>query len=469
LGFERWWGGHVVLTGEEMQYIVDNLFVGNKLSTAEMVTGDGVRLDPRKIRSPIVCLCSKGDNITPPQQALGWILDLYQSDEDILAAGQTIVYAVHETVGHLGIFVSGSVAKKEHQEFAENIELIDCLPPGLYEAVIETKTAEAANVDLAAGDHISRFESRTLEDIRALGGNTLEEERCFAAVARLSEVTNGLYRTTAQPIVRAFATEQGAEWLRRMHPLRVGYELFSDHNPALQPLAAAAATVEENRQPVAADNIFLQWEKVFSDWVKQGLEAYGEWRDVLMEHTFFGVYNQSWLQALLGLRASDDPPRNHPGENPDHTAFVNRRIEELRSKMDKGGPREAAIRALVYVGMPEKAADERAFEMLRRIRAKHGAERTLAEFKQDLREQYFMLRLDEVGAVALIPELLKGHEDEWPKLLEYIRKVATAGGPLGEEGKRRLAELERLIPSPPAVKQPRRKPARSPKKEGLTT
>ena len=469
LGFERWWGGHVVLTGEEMQYIVDNLFVGNKLSTAGMVTADGVQLDPRKIRSPIICLCSKGDNITPPQQALGWILDLYQSEDDILAAGQTIVYAVHETVGHLGIFVSGSVAKKEHQEFAENIDLIDCLPPGLYEAVIEAKTPEAANVELAAGDHISRFESRTLEDIRALGGNTIDEERCFAAVARLSEVTNGLYRTTAQPIIRAFATEQGAEWLRRMHPLRVGYELFSDRNPALQPLAAAAATVAENRQPVAADNIFLQWEKVFSDWVKQGLEAYGEWRDMLVEHTFFGVYDQSWLQALLGLRASDDPPRNHPGENPEHTAFVNRRIEELRTKMNKGGPREAAIRALVYVRMPEKAADERAFEMLRRIRAEHGAERTLAEFKQDLREQYFMLRLDEVGAVALIPELLKGHEDEWPKLLEYIRKVATAGGPLSEEGQRRLAELERLVASPPAVKQPRRKPARSPKKEGLTT
>ncbi len=459
----------MVLTGEEMQYIVDNLFVGNKLSTAGMVTADGVRLDPRKIRSPIVCLCSKGDNITPPQQALGWILDLYQSEEDILAAGQTIVYSVHEKIGHLGIFVSGSVAKKEHQEFAENIDLIDCLPPGLYEAVIEAKTPEAANVELAAGDHISRFESRTLEDIRALGGNTIDEERCFAAVARLSEVTNGLYRTTAQPIIRAFATEQGSEWLRRMHPLRVGYELFSDRNPALQPLAAAAATVEENRQPVAADNIFLQWEKVFSDWVKQGLEAYGEWRDMLVEHTFFGVYDQSWLQALLGLRASDDPPRSHPGENPEHTAFVNRRIEELRTKMDKGGPREAAIRALVYVRMPEKAADERAFEMLRRIRAEHGAERTLAEFKQDLREQYFMLRLDEVGAVALIPELLKGHEDEWPKLLEYIRKVATAGGPLSEEGQRRLAELERLVASPPAVKQPRRKPARSPKKEGLTT
>ncbi|MDP4726727.1 MAG: DUF3141 domain-containing protein, partial [Desulfobacterales bacterium] len=348
------------------------------------------------------------------------------------------------------------------------IDLIDCLPPGLYEAVIEAKTPEAANVELAAGSHISRFESRTLDDIRALGGNTPDEERCFAAVARLSEVTNDLYRTAAQPIIRAFATEQGAEWMRRTHPLRVGYELFSDRNPALQPLAAVARTVEENRQPVAADNIFLQWEKVFSDWIKSSLETFGEWRDAMMENMFFGVYDQSWLQALLGLPASDEPPRKHPGTTPEHTAFVNRRIEELRKKMDKGGPREAAIRALVYVRMPEKAADERAFEMLRRIRAEHGAERTLAEFKQDLREQYFMLRLDEIGAVALIPELLKGHEEEWPKLLEYIRNVATAGGPLGEEGQRRLAELERLFPSPPALKQSGRKPSRSPKKEVVT-
>jgi hypothetical protein len=54
--------------------------------------------------------CSKGDNITPPPQALGWILDLYRDVDDIRAHGQTIVYAVHETAGHLGIFVSGSVA-----------------------------------------------------------------------------------------------------------------------------------------------------------------------------------------------------------------------------------------------------------------------------------------------------------------------------------------------------------------------
>ena len=86
-------------------------------------------LDLRNIRSPIIVFCSKADNITPPQQALGWILDLYKSVDEIRAHGQTIVYSVHETIGHLGIFVSGSVAKKEHDEFANNIDLIDVLPP----------------------------------------------------------------------------------------------------------------------------------------------------------------------------------------------------------------------------------------------------------------------------------------------------------------------------------------------------
>jgi pimeloyl-ACP methyl ester carboxylesterase len=445
LGFERWWGGHVILSGEEMQYIVDNLFVGNKLSTAEIATADGVRLDLRKIRSPIVCLCSKGDNITPPQQALGWILDLYRTDEDILAAGQTIVYTVHETIGHLGIFVSGSIAKKEHQEFAGNIDLIDCLPPGLYEAVIQKKTPDAANVELASGNYISRFERRTLDDIRALGGNSLEDERCFAAVARLSEVTRGLYRSTTQPLIRALATEQGAEGLRRLHPLRLGYELFSDRNPAVKPLASEAERVRNNRQPVSADNPFLQWEKIFSDWITASLDAFRDWRDMLTEQTFFGLYGQPWLQALLGLRASDEPPRQHPGRDSDQAAFVERRIEELRAKMEQGGPREAAIRALIYVRMPEKAADERAFEMLRRIRAEHGAEKGLDEFKQDLREQYYMLRLDERRAVESIPALLSGHAKDGSKLFDVVRKIATAGGPLNEEGRRRLAQMEKLF------------------------
>ena len=145
LEFERWWGGHVNLNAEEIQFIVDELFVGNNLAAGRIKTSDGQVVDLRNISSPIVVFCSKGDNITPPQQALGWILDLYSDVDEIRAYGQTIVYTVHETVGHLGIFVSGGVAKKEHSEFSSNIDLIDVLPPGLYEATFEAKSADTAN------------------------------------------------------------------------------------------------------------------------------------------------------------------------------------------------------------------------------------------------------------------------------------------------------------------------------------
>ena len=73
-----------------------------------------------------------GDNITPPQQAFNWIADVYGSTEEIKANGQTIVGLLHEDIGHLGIFVSGSVAKKEHAQIVEVLKYIQELPPGLY-------------------------------------------------------------------------------------------------------------------------------------------------------------------------------------------------------------------------------------------------------------------------------------------------------------------------------------------------
>src|SRR5262245_20692059 len=114
LDFETWWGNPVLLNAREMQWIADNLFVGNKLTSGEVHTSDSVRVDLRNIRSPVIVLCSWGDNITPPQQALGWITDLYEHDDEIVANGQTIVYTLHQSIGHLGIFVSGKVATKEH-------------------------------------------------------------------------------------------------------------------------------------------------------------------------------------------------------------------------------------------------------------------------------------------------------------------------------------------------------------------
>jgi hypothetical protein len=61
LGFEKWWGGHVNLNAEEIQFIVDELFIGNKLAAGQIQTSDGTTIDLRNIRSPIVVFCSKGE------------------------------------------------------------------------------------------------------------------------------------------------------------------------------------------------------------------------------------------------------------------------------------------------------------------------------------------------------------------------------------------------------------------------
>ena len=255
--FEKWWGGHVNLNAEEMQWIVDQLFVGNRLATGEIVTSAGDRIDLRNIRSPIICFCSKGDNITPPQQALGWIVDLYDTDDDIRANGQTIVYAVHETIGHLGIFVSGGVAKKEHQEFASNIDLIDVLPPGLYEAVMTPKTADTVNADVVTGDWIVRFEPRTLKDVRAIVQPNLENERRFAAARRVSEINLGLYRTLFQPFVKAFGQRTERRMDEEAQPCRAALrDLLGSQSAdaAGRPAGRAgarAAPAGSARQPLA--------------------------------------------------------------------------------------------------------------------------------------------------------------------------------------------------------------------------
>ena len=157
LEFEKWWGSPVLLNAVEMQFIADELFVNNKLTSGELFFSDGVRLDLRNIKSPIIVFCSWGDDITPPQQALDWILDLYDSDDELVASGQTIVYALHQSIGHLGIFVSAKVATKEHDEFARGMDLIDVLPPGLYEAVFTEKSADTPHAELVSGSHVVRF------------------------------------------------------------------------------------------------------------------------------------------------------------------------------------------------------------------------------------------------------------------------------------------------------------------------
>jgi hypothetical protein len=443
LGFERWWGGHVNLNAEEIQFIVDELFIGNNLAAGRIQTSDGP-VDLRNIRSPIVVFCSKGDNITPPQQALGWILDLYDDIDEIRSHGQTIVYSIHETIGHLGIFVSGGVAKKEHGEFSSNIDLIDTLPPGLYEAVFESKTDNTANPDLATGNWVMRCEERTLDDIRALGGNDAADERRFATAARVSEMNLALYRTFAQPMVRALVSSPMAEWMQRLHPLRLQYELLSNANPMMAPVAAVAEQVRKERKPVAADNPFVAMQENASRQIVAALDAWRNVNEALAERTFLAVYGSPTLQAAVGIDPAGTQPLRKAAKSPLHRELLQSRIAELKSRIPAGGLREAVVRALLHVGMARASVDERGFEAVRRIRQAHS-DLPLPAFKALVREQFNMLRLDQEAALAAIPSMLPPDRARRIEAFNLIKQVLGARGEMSADDRKRLSEVARLF------------------------
>jgi hypothetical protein len=452
LEFEKWWGSPVLLNAAEMQSIADELFVGNKLTSGELYTAEGIRVDLRNIRSPIIVFCSWGDNITPPQQALGWILDLYDRDEEIAANGQTIIYALHQSIGHLGIFVSAKVATKEHREFAQTMDLIDVLPPGLYEAVMTERGPETDHPELISGNYVVRFERRTLSQIRALGGNDADDDRQFATVARVSEVNLGLYRTFLSPIARMMANEQTAEWLRRMHPVRLRFEAFSDRNPLLRPIAQLADAVRANRWRTSEDNPFVAVERAVSQHAIDALNGYRDARDQFVENAFMGIYGSPLLQAMVGLRSDAATARRRIGRDLAHEAAASKAIAALDAQMAQGGVAEGTIRAMGYIGFgrPVKAVDERGFNLLRHMRESRAesARMSVAHFKEVVREQVLALQLNEERAIATLPQLLaKGTTEELTSALALIRRIAEIGGTPTGEVKDRLERVQAMFES----------------------
>ena len=252
-----------------------------------------------------------------------------------------------------------------------------------------------------------RCEARTLDDIRALGGNDAADERCFATAARISETNLALYRTFAQPIVRALVNSPLAEWMQQLHPLRLQYEFFSNANPMMAPVAAMAEQVRKRpqaggrRQSVRRD----AGERLPPDRRcarRVAATRTRRWRSGCSSRSTA----QPTLQAAAGIDPADDASvAQGSARIRCIDELLQNRIAELKSRIPVGGLREAVIRALLYAGMTRAAVDERGFEVVRRIRRAHG-DIPLSAFKALVREQFNMLLLDHEAALAAIPSML---------------------------------------------------------------
>ncbi len=306
LDFERWWGTYYLLNREEIEFITRNLFVGNKLWSGDVKGAGGVAFDLRAIKMPIILFASMGDNITPPEQAFNWVADIYGSTEEIKARGQVIVGLLHQNVGHLGIFVSGKVAKKEYTQLVSVLNEVEILPPGLYGMQItEIEDADAGGEK----QYEVTFHERRLEEVVAKGNRFGRvDEKPFEAVAALSDFNQRAYELFAQPFVRAMSNDVSAKLLRTFHPLRVQNWALSHLNPFMAWLEPAAEAVKAHRQPLEASDPWRRLENSGAELVSASLDLYRAMRDATTEASFFSIYANMYSFYMADKQPSQLEP-----------------------------------------------------------------------------------------------------------------------------------------------------------------
>ncbi len=402
LNFEKWWGGFFKMNREEIHFIVDSLFVGNELEQGYLQLQEGKAIHLKNFRDPIVVFASQGDNITPPQQALNWIFKVYGTVDEIKRNGQVIVYVVHERIGHLGIFVSGSVAKKEHRQIIGTLEMLDYLKPGLYEMVI---TEDAAG----DGEYNVAFAERDMDDILDLDDGLAEEE-AFRPVAAVSRFNDRLYQTFASPWVRLAVNEWTAEVVRQLHPLRMQRYMFSDLNPLMAIPARLAPMVLENRRPAAPENPFMAWERLASESTKILLDCWRDLRDTTQETMFRLIYDNDWMKTLF-----PDPPREAAGapvrEPSKEEAKIRREL--WTQVMEQGGFAEAVVRIILAVAGANQATDRRQYAAATRIIQVNERLKDLApgRLKWLVKQQSAILEKDPEKALESLAVLLPETDD----------------------------------------------------------
>ena len=283
LEFERWWNGFHSLGREEIITTVEDLFIGNRLEQGRLRICEDHVVDLTRIRNPLVIFASFGDNITPPHQALSWIPAVYKDTNSLKAAGQRIVYLTDLHVGHLGIFVSASVARFEHRAILDNLAEIDALAPGLYEMKIDNPTGDP---DCRKPQYHVRFEEREVRDV-----HFDYPHRAFERARSASEANEALYRTFVSPWVRAISTPWSASMFQRLHPMRTSRLIFSEKfNPWMAALAGLATVVRTQRQALDPEDPVAELERTWIEEITKTFAAAREQRDRIYESAFSALY-----------------------------------------------------------------------------------------------------------------------------------------------------------------------------------
>jgi len=225
--------------------------------------------------------------------------------------------------------------------------------------------------------------------------------------------------------------------------------MFSDENPFMRLIAGAAEGVRSRFEPVSPDSPLSRLEKAASAWISTSLVDAGNQRDRFVEQLFLLVYGSPLLQALVGLDAEQMAQDSAIEREARRDELARARERDLERMFDEGGNTEAILRSVAFVRLAEKSLDERSFSVLQEVYNGQPTARRLppSKLKEILRDQHALLRLDEGRALATLPKLLPKASSERASLLQLVRSLVLASGPLSADGKRRLARIEKIFAS----------------------
>lgn len=464
LEFERWWGGFFLLNREEMEWISQNLFVGNKLWSGDVRARDGHSFDLREIQSPIILFASLGDNITPPQQAFNWVADVYKSTDEIKARGQVIVGLMHKDIGHLGIFVSGRVAKKEHAQIVTVLKSIEALPPGLYGMKILDKKSENNKVEYEV-----QFTECQLEDVeQRLNRFKRADEKPFEVVAQMAELLQNGYELFGRPLVQSVTTEAAAKLSRFFNPIRVQHWAISDLNPWLMWLGPAAENVRAHRRPLGPEALPRQAEQLMSEGVSSSLDFGRAIRDTFTEVLFYQIYGN-----LLPIYYSQSIDQHIEERQKLAKAQQLPFIKEALASIAEGGYPEALARVFALLARPGVPLTLAQFELKKEMAEKYAnflPVMTPHEHRRIRGEQDIIVRYQPERAMETLPKLLAKEADR-RKLRMLVDRLMSEEGfkntKLTVEQSKTLDRILNILGPSPAKSPERKKTSKSKSRRGM--
>lgn len=439
LQFEKWWGDFIQFNTQEITWLVDKLFIGNQLTTGNLITKDGIRLDPRAITSPIITFISDGDNISPPSQSAGWIADLYHDEKEIEARGKTIVYCLNHKVGHLAIFTATKVGRREDEMFVENMDTIDMLPPGLYELVLETPEGMEQSGHLE-----SRYEARTINDIKNLGYNSLEDDRAFATVAEASSAIDFVYTAFVHPWFKITKNSHYTSWANNFNPLRLSYMLFSEAvNPWMKIFEFQANEIGKKRIEIDNKNPFLQLQETLAAAVSLQIENYQAWRDNVQEQLFFLVWGNPLVQKFWGTDL--EAPRYIPAITQIDRAQVDKQIAEtIIQNLPVNTKLEALFRIVCLILYHNKSLSERVARILLTAAREMAPETPDSLLKETIRKEAMVVAYNKEQAEIELRKYSVSSE-EFSQVLTQVRSIVKQVGTLPAEIEATISRLAKSL------------------------